>query len=180
MADYEDPVRWEVAAQTRTLLSSNASLLESVASSKLIGGGRRPVKLGEFSSTLRPTEEVVGGSSQSGFLHHGSAASAVQGTIAYSSSAPSLRPGSQEKSAHGSTSSVRPYQSLVGQDQRASEYAFTDKIVTTVRPPSARTISRLPKTCRASFERDMLEWKVMRPIATIKCNVMNEMPPLQS
>ena len=63
MADYEDPVRWEVAAQTRTLLSSNASLLESVASSKLIGGGRRPVKLGEFSSTLRPTEEVVGGSS---------------------------------------------------------------------------------------------------------------------
>ena len=36
--DYEDPVRWEVAAQTRTLLSSNASLLDAVASSKFIGG----------------------------------------------------------------------------------------------------------------------------------------------
>ena len=66
MKDHEDPVRWEVAAQTRTLLSSNASLLESVASS----ADRRRAAARQAGRVLvhaASTEEVVGGSSQSAF-----------------------------------------------------------------------------------------------------------------
>ena len=163
--DYEDPVRWEVAAQTRTLLSSNASLLDAVASSKFIGGGRHPIKMGAFArgSAVAPQDE--GGSQIIHYAQAGDAGSTMaapasrvsSGALASSASAPSLFRGGAPTSQYCSRDSniyVQPYQSLVGEDQRASEYAFADRsalVATVSRPPSAGTISRVARDMSREF-----------------------------
>ena len=89
MAGFEDPVRWEVAAQTRTLLSSNASLLDAVASSKFIGGGRRPIRMGAFATDSAATPHDDGSSriihnSQAGGLESTGSSGFPSGALASS------------------------------------------------------------------------------------------------
>ena len=138
---YEDPVRFELSAQIRTLLSSSASILDSV--------GNKRYKKPKANATI---------STNNNHNNHT--------TSLHSSSTPNLNGGStlnnnysQHHPSHISEyntlpqedSMVKPYDYLVQADAEAANYSFNDRPLSTEkshrqqRPPSATTISRVTK-----------------------------------